>query len=98
MRILVVEDTMDMNMLIVKTLKKNGYSVDMMDHRGHGFSSREVEDLCKVTISSFDVYVEDLKAFLNTVVKPSMTEGEKLFASSSRFSPVVLTGISRSSV
>ena len=28
MRILVVEDTMDMNMLIVKTLKKNGYSVD----------------------------------------------------------------------
>ncbi|MBE6878038.1 MAG: response regulator transcription factor [Ruminococcaceae bacterium] len=28
MRILVVEDTVDMNMLIVKTLKKNGYSVD----------------------------------------------------------------------
>ena len=59
---------------------KNGYSVDMMDHRGHGFSSREVEDLCKVTVSSFDVYVEDLKAFLDTVVKPSLTEGEKLFA------------------
>ncbi len=28
MRILVVEDTVDMNMLIVKTLRKNGYSVD----------------------------------------------------------------------
>ena len=59
---------------------KNGYSVDMMDHRGHGFSSREVEDLCKVTISSFDVYVEDLKLFLARVVCPSLQEGEKLFA------------------
>ena len=28
MRILVVEDTKDMNLLIVKTLKKAGYSVD----------------------------------------------------------------------
>ena len=28
MRILVVEDTRDMNKLIVKTLSKNGYSVD----------------------------------------------------------------------
>jgi CheY-like chemotaxis protein len=28
LRILVVEDTKDMNLLIVKTLKKAGYSVD----------------------------------------------------------------------
>ena len=28
MRILVVEDTKDLNLLIVKTLKKAGYSVD----------------------------------------------------------------------
>ena len=28
MRILVVEDTKDMNRLIVKTLKKEGYTVD----------------------------------------------------------------------
>ena len=28
LRILVVEDTIDMNLLIVKTLKKAGYSVD----------------------------------------------------------------------
>ena len=58
---------------------KNGYSVDMMDHRGHGLSSREVEDLSKVTVSSFDVYVSDLRRFVETVVRPSLTPGEKLF-------------------
>lgn len=58
---------------------KNGYSVDMMDHRGHGLSSREVEDLSKVTISSFEVYVSDLKRFVETIVKPSLAPGEKLF-------------------
>lgn len=58
---------------------KNGYSVDMMDHRGHGLSSREVEDLSKVTVSTFDVYVSDLKRFVETVVKPSLAPGEKLF-------------------
>lgn len=60
-----------------------GYSVFMPEHRGHGYSYRECEDLCKVHIDDFDTYVEDFKQFINQVVAvKSDTKKYILFAHS----------------
>jgi lysophospholipase len=64
---------------IIYYFLKSGYSVSIMEDRGHGKSFREVDDLCKVTISSFDEYTDDYKIFLNEIVGPALKEGEKLF-------------------
>ena len=47
---------------------KKGYSVCIMEHRGHGDSDREIDNPCKVYIGSMDQYVEDLKEFMDQVV------------------------------
>lgn len=57
----------------------SGYSVSIMDHRGHGYSYRAQEDLSKVTIESFDEYVDDYVIFVNDIVRPCLAENEKLF-------------------
>lgn len=49
---------------------KNGYSVCIMEHRGHGNSDREIDNPCKVHINSMDQYVEDMKEFMDQVVVP----------------------------
>ena len=59
---------------------KNGYSVSIMEHRGHGYSHRYTDDLSKVTIKSFDEYTNDFDIFVETIVKPSLHDDEKLFA------------------
>lgn len=59
---------------------KNGYSVSVMEHRGHGYSYRSLENLSKITINDFDEYKDDLKIFLSDVVRPTLQEEEKLFA------------------
>lgn len=46
-----------------------GYSVYIMDHRGHGYSEREVSDLSMVHVESFQDYVDDFKLFVDTVAK-----------------------------
>ena len=51
-----------------------------MEHRGHGYSHRYTDDLSKVTIKSFDEYTNDFDIFVETIVKPSLHEDEKLFA------------------
>lgn len=59
---------------------QTGYSVSIMDHRGHGYSYRQAEDdLCKVTIGNFDEYIQDFCLFIQNKVKPVMAEGEKLY-------------------
>ena len=50
---------------------KSGYSVSIMDHRGHGYSDRLTNDPYLVQIDSFDTYVSDFKTFMDQVVKPS---------------------------
>ncbi len=50
---------------------KAGYSVFAVDHRGHGNSHRENDDPETVHIDNFDTYIEDLKIFVDTVVKPN---------------------------
>lgn len=47
---------------------KSGYDVYIMEHRGHGSSTREVEDKSLVYISSFDEYAKDFKLFMDEVV------------------------------
>jgi lysophospholipase len=58
---------------------KSGYSVSIMEYRGHGNSYRAADDLCKVTIDSFDEYTDDYKIFLNEIVYPTISDDEKLF-------------------
>lgn len=53
---------------------REGYQVAVMDHRGHGKSMREVEDVTIVYIDLFTRYVKDLHRFVQTVVKPAAQE------------------------
>ena len=53
-----------------------GYSVSIIDHRGHGLSEREVEDASMVHIEDFDTYVSDLKVFMDEIVMPSVANGD----------------------
>ena len=47
---------------------KAGYSVYMVEHRGHGYSDRSVSDMSMVTVNSFDDYVGDLDMFIREIV------------------------------
>ena len=53
-------------------LVNEGYSVFAMDHRGHGLSVREVEDLSVTHVERFSDYLRDLEQFMDAVVKPRM--------------------------
>lgn len=46
----------------------SGYSVYMVEHRGHGYSDRRVKDMSMVTVDDFDDYVSDLDIFIREVV------------------------------
>ena len=48
---------------------KAGYAVAICEHRGHGFSTREVEDLYKVHIDDYSVYVRDYDCFVRQVIR-----------------------------
>ena len=48
----------------------NHYHVFLIDHRGHGHSSREEEDISKVHVSHFSDYAADLHSFLQTIAFP----------------------------
>lgn len=47
-----------------------GFSVFMVDHRGHGLSLREVEDPSITHVDRFEDYVDDLDAFIDQIVLP----------------------------
>ncbi|MBE5889908.1 MAG: alpha/beta hydrolase [Lachnospiraceae bacterium] len=55
-----------------------GYSVYFIEHRGHGFSYRSVEELDKVDVERFYDYVDDLNCFIDMVVKRN-SPGKPLF-------------------
>ena len=46
-----------------------GYSVYIPEHRGHGKSDRDVDDLSKVYVGKFDEYVTDFVGFVDEIVK-----------------------------
>ena len=56
-----------------------GYSVSIIDQRGHGYSYRQQEDLSKVTIGDFDEYVKDYRIFVKDKITPVMKDGENLY-------------------
>lgn len=53
---------------------KEGYAVFALDHRGHGYSTREVDDLSMVYVDDFDKYVQDFSVFMEQVVLPTIDE------------------------
>lgn len=55
---------------------KAGFSVFIMDHRGHGYSTRFVEDLEKVVAFSYDEYVKDFHEFVIRIVQEKSKTGK----------------------
>lgn len=55
---------------IVYYFLQAGYSVFMPEHRGHGRSEREIKNLEKIHVKSFEQYVWDFHVFVNKIVKP----------------------------
>ena len=55
-----------------------GYSVYVPEHRGHGYSGREVDDPELVHVQSYDCYAADLARFVETVVSPGRNTGSCL--------------------
>lgn len=51
-----------------------GYSVFILEHRGHGRSQRMLSNSEKVYVESFAQYVRDLRMFVNKIVKPYQNE------------------------
>ena len=55
-----------------------GYSVCVLDHRGHGASARDVPDTNTVWIDDWRRYVADLAAFAQSVGRPA-ADGQPLY-------------------
>lgn len=51
-----------------------GYSVYILEHRGHGRSPRDVEDLGLIWIDDFRRYVADVEKLIRTVVRPAVAD------------------------
>lgn len=51
-----------------------GYSVFILEHRGHGRSQRYLRNLEKVYVESFAQYVRDLRIFVKKIVEPYQNE------------------------
>lgn len=55
---------------------KKGYSVFILEHRGHGYSNRMVKNYSKVHIDHFDTYVKDFDVFIRRVVQKKSNTGK----------------------
>lgn len=54
---------------IIYYFTKEGYSVYIMEHRGHGRSGKlGKKDKTQVNVESFDFYIDDLKKFIDKIV------------------------------
>ena len=61
---------------IMYYLYNMGYSVFMVDHRGHGLSDRQVDGYSMVYVKNFNDYVKDFNQFINEVVLPNSSGKE----------------------
>jgi lysophospholipase len=55
-----------------------GYSVCMLEHRGHGYSPRDIDDPALVWIDDYRRYIADLTQFVTTIGKQS-ADGRPLY-------------------
>lgn len=62
---------------LIYDIGRQGYSIYIHDHRGQGFSGRMTSDREMGYVDSFDDYVDDLKTFVDSVVKQK--KHERLF-------------------
>lgn len=76
---------------IIYYFLKSGYSVSILESRGHGYSYRAVSDLSKVTINDFSEYVKDFEIFIDDIVMPTIKEDEQLFAYSHSMGGAIAT-------
>lgn len=71
---------------LIYDLRDTGYSIYIMEHRGHGHSGRILNDSAKerrkIYINHFDDYVKDAKIFYDTVVNATPHEKHFFFAHS----------------
>ena len=58
---------------------QNGYSVRMIQQRGHGRSYRGTGDLSMILIEDYRDLILDLRHFMNHIVKPANTESLPLY-------------------
>lgn len=64
---------------LIYTYINQGYSVFIMEHRGHGRSGNlGLVDKSQVTVNKFEDYVSDFKMFMDKVVMPN-SKGKKVF-------------------
>lgn len=61
---------------------KSPHHIFLMDHRGQGLSGRETNNSQIGYVKKFDHYVDDLRTFIETVVKPNRCLGVGLVAHS----------------
>lgn len=54
---------------------KGGYSVFLMEHRGHGNSARFIDNPSKVHVKSYIEYAKDMRFFMQKIVLPQ-TQGK----------------------
>ena len=59
---------------LIYYMHRKGYQTAIVDHRGHGSSLREVDDLQLVHVDDFSRYVEDLHRFITAEVMPKTGE------------------------
>jgi len=57
---------------------QEGYSVFIIEHRGHGRSQRLGMDQSQINVENFNYYVEDFKKFIDEIVIPSCKNKELL--------------------
>lgn len=67
---------------LIRVFNNDGFSVYILDHRGHGRSGRLGVDSSQINVEKFDYYVEDLKTFIDNVVMKDNNEQLFLFAHS----------------
>ncbi len=75
---------------IAYCFRKAGYSVFVPDLRGHGKSYHDSNISERVDIDSFDTYAEELKIFIEKIVKPETPSGKVHIYSHSLGSTVAL--------
>lgn len=77
---------------VIHDLVANGYSVYIQDHRGQGFSTRLVGGTVG-HVNRFDNLVEDLDAFIQTVVRARGPAARPLFGLAHSMGGAVLAGV-----